>query len=95
MFSISEDNSLWALRYYDNDIFVTEPKKIIENVVSVSLGYAIRSDGSLWKFLDLYDDLTRVNPNIIEPIEVMQNIKYVSSMFYFSGIGAVYKRQVW
>lgn len=87
MFAISEDNSLWALRYYDNDIFVTEPKKIIENVVSVSLGYAIRSDGSLWKFLDLYDDLTRVNPNIIEPIEVMQNIKYVSSMFYFSGIG--------
>ena len=87
MFAIKEDDSLWAFNYYDNNVLVTEPKKIMDDVASVSLGYALKEDGSLWRFLDFNYNWDDVKFNIIDPIEVMQNVKYVSTLLGINNTG--------
>lgn len=35
LFAIDNNNSLWALNYYENGVYITESKKIMDNAISV------------------------------------------------------------
>ena len=86
LFAIDNNNSLWALNYYENGVYITESKKIMDNAISVSNGYVLKSDGTLYKFLDFEDDNID-EANVITPIEIMKDVKYVSSMNMVSKVG--------
>ena len=86
LFAIDNNNSLWSLNYYENGVYITESKKIMDNAISVSNGYVLKSDGTLYKFLDFEDDNID-EANVITPIEIMKDVKYVSSMNMVSKVG--------
>ena len=63
---IKNDNTLWA--WSETDTTETSPKKIMDDVMTVSGNYAVQNDHSLWTWNDKY-----------KTEKIMDDVKYVSN----------------
>lgn len=79
-FAIKTDRSLWAWgrNVYGNlgqyDTFSNKPVKIAEEVVQISGGIFLKSDGSAWRFgkNDVFEDIA------LKPVKIAENVSYVN-----------------
>lgn len=73
--AIKADGSLWSWGEYEYYSYILDsdtPKKIMDDVICTCGGYALKTDGSLWKIAvkeDVWGDEIRA------PVKIMDNVK--------------------